>query len=117
MTLQLHVQNPWFHEIKYGRKTIEGRTGEEGSRDSMLGRPVIISNGDQAFTVTVAKVVHFKTLSEYIDACGWNNVAPHAGSRENAIRAYREVKNERGEYVFSDEKISSKGGINALFLE
>lgn len=113
----LHVQNPWFGGIKEGEKIIEGRTGAKGDHDYIISmREVTITNGGEKITKIVGKVVHFNTLVEYIEACGWYNVAPHTKTLEGAIKAYREVKNPRGEFVFSDEKIKAKGGINALYL-
>lgn len=113
---KLHVQDPWFTEIVNGNKIIEGRTGSPGDHDDIAECDLNITNGKETIDKMIIKVVHFNTLVEYLEACGWYNVAPHTGSLEGAIRAYRAIKNPRGEYVFSDEKIESKGGINALFL-
>lgn len=112
----LHVQEPWLTEIAEGRKDVEGRTGGPGKFAGWAGKGVRIHNGRYAVMRSVAAVRHYPDLASYLEAEGWERVAPHAGSAAGAARAYRAVALEDGTKVFSDERVAARGGIWAIEL-
>jgi ASC-1-like (ASCH) protein len=123
-TLKMEVftikcQQPWFDEIKSGRKTVEGRTG--GCFDIYIKCPIggniMIINAEDSTKFVMVKLVtvrHYSTLLEYLQGEGWARTAPHTGSLDNALSAYFEVNNENNIPVFSPSRIRDRGGINAL---
>ena len=119
----LDVQQPWFDQICSGNKTVEGRTGALGRYDAMIGQ--IIDMYDPAepsfrFPVLIVAVRHYDTLNEYIDAEGWQRIAPHTGSNKNTMRAYADIYMPGADgpvQVFSSERVAQRGGINAIEVE
>jgi len=119
----LEIQDPWLSYIQQGTKTVEGRVGPIGKFDEVLAQPgynLLLKNDQQQFPVKLVKVVHYPDLESYLRSEGWERVAPHTGSFEVARSAYLaiEMTNEDGKIVsvFSPERISKLGGINALHI-
>lgn len=113
--LTMHVQSPWYDEILSERKIIEGRNGP---MDKFINRKKMIIKNDVDFAlVDVIDVKHYNNLHEYVNGSGWENIAPHVSSYEETILEYRKIKDSKGEYVFSDDMIKSKGGMNAIYLK
>lgn len=110
----LHVQTVWLEQIKNRRKTIEGRTGNTTKFQDWVGEVAIFTDGNLRVPVIIRKVKHYNTLDEYIDACGWENVAPHLNSRAETIIAYLAIVDSEGVQVFSPQQIARRGGICAL---
>lgn len=116
--LTFKIQEPWFQDIERGLKTIEGRSGPKGAFDAIVGRNITFhcESLNRSVTVNLAVVKHYNTLGEYLNSCGWMNVAPHCNTRDEAVAAYLQIQNSRGEYVFSDAVVAARGGINAMIL-
>ena len=115
----LRVQEPWFSEIVAGRKTIEGRPGRAGERDSWIGTLVAIMQDDETErleTFMVVSVRHYLNLTDYLAAEGWVNCAPQAASFADAVELYLSVENSLGAKLFSFHEIERRGGINAIKL-
>lgn len=113
----LHVQEPWYGEILSGRKDIEGRTGGPNKFAAWVGHPVRITNGTKSSAVfTVSAVRHYPNLRAYLETEGWERVAPHTGSAVGAVRAYRAITMKDNVQVFSDKRVTTRGGICALEL-
>jgi len=118
--MSLEVQDPWFTEIEAKRKTVEGRVGHNGKFDHLIGEDLLIVGPEYTITVKVRAVRHYKDLCTYIAAEGWERIAPHTSSNEEAERAYRRVTMVSCGLpvaVFSPERIDERGGINAIELE
>lgn len=116
----LRVEEPWFSEIVAGRKTIEGRAGRAGERDSWIGTLVNIARtddlGDHYETFAVVSVRHYDNLLDYLMAEGWVNCAPHATSFADAVEKYLDIENSLGSKLFGYHEIERRGGINAIKL-
>lgn len=113
----LKVQSPWFDEILSGRKIIEGRNGPLSKFNDFINKTILITNDINNVSVNVLNVKHYDNLYDYVNESGWQNVAPHTNSYEETIKAYRQIKDCDGKYVFSDEMIKLKGGMNAIYLK
>ena len=64
----------------------------------------------------VKDVRHYKTLDKYIKTEDWTNIAPHTGSNKSTRDAYESIIMKNGIPVFSDERVSNRGGICAIEL-
>lgn len=106
--MELRVKNPWFQEIKMGRKIIEGRAGTLEKFAKVVGCPIVFSCGDETLSVRAVRVKHYKTVREYLESEGWEKAAPHLQSLEQALSAYSEI--------YSESVISQRGGIVAIEL-
>jgi len=113
----LHIQSPWFDKILSGKKTIEGRNGPLSKFTNYIDKLILITNDVNNALVKIIDVKHYDNLYDYVNESGWRNIAPHTNSYEETIEAYRQIKNSDGEYVFSDEMIKLKGGINAIYIK
>lgn len=112
--LQLYMQEPWFTEIKSGRKTVEGRVGREGSKNSWIGKRMLIIGPKSSVTVRVKAIRYYDNLQKYIETEGWEKIAPQTGSNEKAFETYMAIKMKGENRVFSPERIANMGGINAM---
>lgn len=112
---KMFVQEPWFSQIKDGKKTIEARRGKDGQLKESLGRELSLTNGVEEFRVKVVEIKHYDTLDEFIDA-EYANAAPQAKDAKEAKKLYLEILS-KDKQVFSEEAIKEKGGINALKLK
>lgn len=117
-TKRMFVQSPWLEEIAEGKKTTEGRVGPNGKYQDWVGKEVIFFNHDLEVLAKVIKVVHYDNLESYLDGEGWDKCAPHLNSKDDAVKAYQAIMMDGGKtQVFSEERISKEGGINAIKLE
>jgi ASC-1-like (ASCH) protein len=111
------VQTVWLKQIENRQKTVEGRTGNLQKYIGLIGETIIFTDGNIKFPVHVQNVRHFNTLEEYIDACGWQNVAPHLNSREETIVAYLAIRDDQDVQIFAPERIKKREGICALHVK
>ena len=112
----MYVQSPWYEEIVSGRKTIEGRPGRIDKFKALINTTIILKNKQNSITAFVTDVKHYDTLAEYVDGSGWENIAPHANSRDDTIKLYHNIMDRDGNQVFSDKSIRQRGGMNAIYL-
>lgn len=116
------VQGSWFTEIASGRKTVEGRAGEEGKYNDFIGLVVPLRGNDNgkltyAIWVKIIAVRHYPDLSSYIAAEGYQRIPPQCNSNEEAQEAYLKIMMNRNIQVFSEKRVKARGGINAIELE
>ena len=115
---QILVQDPWFTEIKEGRKTVEGRGGYDGEFDDVIeGKIRLVGPNDETLDVIVKAVRHYVDLVEYIDSEGYEKIAPHTNSNDETYAAYHDVVIETKDKiirVFSISRVREWGGINAI---
>jgi ASC-1-like (ASCH) protein len=113
------IQSPWYEEIISGKKTIEGRVGKEDKFRHLVGKKLVIKNPNKKKEniVKVIDLKHYDSLDEYVDASGWENIAPHRSSSDDTLVAYRSIYDRDGNQVFSDENIALKGGMNAIYIK
>lgn len=113
----IQVQNPWYNQIVFGDKDVEGRAGGPDKFAGWKEQPVRIINSTKSSAVfTVKDVRHYPDLDAYLKTEGWERVAPHTGSAVGAVRAYRAITMKDGVQVFSDKRVAARGGICALEL-
>lgn len=113
----LFTQDPWFTEIKDGRKTVEARIGPADKFTDLVGKTVKVKMGKEKLKVKVNDIRHYDSLSEYVKKEGYKKVAPHTKSDADAIKKYLELKNKAGDVIYSEEAIKEKGGIIAIEFE
>jgi ASC-1-like (ASCH) protein len=128
------VQAVWFDEIAAGRKLVEGRAGPPHKYDAFLGKIICLRRGgDEVMSVLarVAAVRHYATLEQYIRGEGWDKIAPHLylpelsdtqlnmRTRDAYLAIFApSVQPNRADYqVFSPNRVSGRGGINAVELQ
>jgi ASC-1-like (ASCH) protein len=116
----MDVQQPWLDEIDAGRKTVEGRTGPLSKYKPLIGNIIEMYDPAQPshkFKVLVTDVRHYDTLESYINAEGWEAIAPHTGSIGATFAAYYSIYMDTPDgrvQVFSPDRIRARGGINAV---
>jgi ASC-1-like (ASCH) protein len=113
---EMFIQSPWYEEILKGTKIIEGRAGHKGRFDHLIGKIFTIKNKTHSTKVKLVKVEHYDTLDDYINASGWENIAPHTHSKEGTFEAYKNIYDTDGVQVYSDRNIKKREGMNALYL-
>jgi ASC-1-like (ASCH) protein len=119
----MFIQDPWYTLIIKGEKTVEGRPASFNRYEKYIGKYIkIIGPNNRESTVRIIDVRHYLDLKEYVTTEGWKRIAPHTGSNENAIDAYRKImmkdyNSGKMIQVFSDERIKHKGGICAIALK
>jgi len=106
-THQLTIQDlpkcPTFYYIKKGRKTVEGRSYKEKYHGYQKGDQIIFICGGESISTSITDIKLYKTLEEYVEKEGYQNVLPGIGSREEAIKMYNDqgwsLANEREEMM------------------
>ena len=108
------LQEPWLSEIESGRKTVECLIGPPGDCADWIGRPIAFVSFERLVLTAVVGVRHYATLEDYIRGEGFTAVAPHVTSSAEALEAYAAIRTARGDSVFSNKRILSGGGLNAI---
>ena len=108
-SIELFVNEPWLTAIREGRKKVEGRAGTRQTYANWVGQQVRFCSAEQEVIVTVLAVHHYETLSAFLDAEGWQNAAPHLGSREETTTQYLEF--------YPGDFIARHGGMNGIIIE
>lgn len=116
--LSIITQEPWFGEIKAGRKTVEARVGPPTLYEDNIGEmvDVVVPKGEKLIAKITA-VRHYATLDEYISAETVKKIAPHTASAAAAATAYLAIKNKAGDTVYDPARVTAKGGITAIELK
>lgn len=96
--------------VAKGKKTIEGRVGHEGKFDHLVDEIIVVKKpkSDDNLSVKVTDVKHYDNL---VDKSGWEKITPYTKSRVQKIR------DKNGNTVFSDENVSERGGMNAIYMK
>lgn len=110
----IFTQEPWFTEMKNGKKTVEARVGDADKYKDLIGKKIKIKSGKDKLKAIVKDVRHYKDLNAYLKKEGWKKVAPHAKDEADAKEQYMGIKNKNNESVYADDKVHSKGGIVAI---
>lgn len=103
-------------DCKFARKTVEAFNGPKGSRDHMIGWLWYFFDPNNAATrvrVRITGTRYHNTLREYIEAEGWQRIAPHIGSNIGVFNAYIAIY-ESGYQVFSETATRAGGGITVI---
>ena len=79
------------------------------TRNSYAKKNFCFGIGRAAGQAGAAAVRHYPSLPAYLEAEGWQNVAPHLHSFEETLAAYREF--------YSDAAVAAGGGMNAIQIE
>lgn len=107
--IELFVNEPWLSAIRDGRKRVEGRAGTLETYAGWIGQQVRLCSDEGEVIVKVLAVHHYDTLSAFLDAEGWQNAAPHLGSREETAAKYLEF--------YPGDFIDRHGGMNGIIIE
>ncbi|KAG7575826.1 ASCH domain [Arabidopsis thaliana x Arabidopsis arenosa] len=94
VNFELHVQEPYFTQLKDGRKTVEGRCA--------VGDYMRISSGDfilfnKCLLLEVQDVHHYTSFSEMLRMEGLAKVLPGVESIEEGVQVYRNFYSEEKE--------------------
>ncbi|KAI5080475.1 hypothetical protein GOP47_0003658 [Adiantum capillus-veneris] len=104
-TFRLHVQEPFFSQLKDGSKVIEGRCAD-GVYNSILPGDVLLFNDN--LLVAVKRVNHYCSFSEMLEVEGMDHVLPCVTSMKEGVAVYRSF--------YPREKELSKG-VLAIHVE
>lgn len=85
---RINCQEPWFTKIQAGLKTIEGRKYNAKYANLKSGDLLDFYCGDQNFLTEVVEVKVYKTLEEYLETEGFQNVLPGVESFQDAVAVY-----------------------------
>jgi ASC-1-like (ASCH) protein len=102
--LNLHVQEPYYSQIKNGTKTVEGRLGKSKYFELVEGDVIQIND----LLVKVVKVTKYSTFKEMLIVEGIKNVIPDAQDLESAINVYYEFYTKEEELKFGVAAIHFK---------
>lgn len=98
---ELHCQEPWFHLLEEGKKSVEGRLNRDSCSLINAGDQIKFYNGDQSFLLTVMKVQHFATLTQYLETVGLQCALPGVKTIKEGCEVYLKF--------YSDEDIRNYG--------
>jgi len=107
--VKMHCQEPWFSEIKHGRKTVEGRKLSHKYSNLKPDQIVRFYCCDDSFEVKIVKIVQYKSLEEYLLIEGVEKVLPGIESFEDAVNVYLQYN--------SCEELEKAGGFLAVHLK
>eukprot|EP00250_Pteridium_aquilinum_P025116 c30179_g1_i1 orf=326-1063(-) len=102
---RLHVQEPFFSQLKDGSKTVEGRCAV-GAYNSILPGDLLLFN--DVLTQVVKMVNHYDSFKEMLNAEGLDQVLPGVTSTIEGVAIYRQF--------YSEEKELS-GGVLAIHVK
>lgn len=102
---RLHVQEPFFSQLKDGSKTVEGRCAV-GAYNSFLPGDIVLFNDMLAQVVKV--VNRYKSFEEMLEAEGLNAVLPGVMSVMEGVLIYRQFYTEEKERL---------GGVLAIHVQ
>jgi len=109
--LTLGIDERWFHAIKTGKKSIEGRQGnlQKGCFKGLSsGDKIKFISSNQEMTVTVLAVRHYPTLNDYLLQEGLRKTLPGVHTLTSAKAIYHQY--------YSDSSIAKNGGMLAIEL-
>lgn len=108
--LILTMQEPWFSAIKSGKKTVEPRVGSVELYKANVGKEIRISlPGKEKIMAKIVSADHYPDLESFVKKVPLKDHAPHLKTAEEALAAYRAIKNSKGEGVFDPAKVKEKG--------
>lgn len=114
----LFTQEPWFSDIKSGKKKIEVRLGGPDKFQDIKGKKIQISAGKgKKVNAIVKDVRHYEDLDTYIKKEGWKAIAPHVKSADEAKAAYLSMRTTSDKPIFTVENIAEKKGLVAIEFE
>lgn len=106
---EIHCQEPWFSKIKNGHKTVEGRKFSQKYASLKPGEIVRFHCDNNSFLTEVIKIVPYKSLEEYLDIEGFENVLPGVKTFEEAVDVYLGFNN--------NENVYHAGGFLAIHIK
>lgn len=116
--IEMFIQEPWFGYVLNGTKSVEGRAAKEGRWRPHINKIIVITNKKtgESVRVRITGVRHYTDLETYLDA-EWEKAAPQCSTREEAHEAYRKVRMNNDEQVFSEARVRERGGMVAIEME
>lgn len=85
---RIHCQEPWFSKIRSGVKTVEGRKYSTKYLNLKCGDLLEFYCDNESFLTEVVELKVYKTLEEYLETEGFQNVLPDVNSFEEAVKVY-----------------------------
>ncbi len=114
---RIFAQEPWFSEMKAGRKVVEARVGSPGFYEQHVGKPAIVKTpGGGDHKVVIKAVRHHADLDAYLEKEDLKKYAPHVKTKAEAKSAYLALKDKAGNQIFEPSRVKEKGGITAIEL-
>ena len=115
--LRIFAQEPWFSEMKAGRKIVEARVGDPGFYEKNVGKPAIVKTpGGGDHPVVIKAVRHHADLDSYLEKEDLKKYAPQVKTKSEAKSAYLALKDKAGNQIFEPSRVKEKGGITAIEL-
>ncbi len=102
ITYNMDIQDPWFTNIKNGKKTIEGRKRSPSWINIKQGDIVLIEQKDKnSFYVIVTKVNHYlpqtDCIKQYLLSEGLLNTLPGITNIDKGVEIYEEFWKKTGD--------------------
>jgi ASC-1-like (ASCH) protein len=115
--LRIYAQEPWFSEIRAGRKIVEARVGGPDFYMKHIGSPAIVMvPGGESHPTHIAAVRHYPDLDTFLEKEDVKKYAPHLKTKGEAKAAYLATKDRSGTSIFGADRIAEKGGVTAIEL-
>jgi len=115
--LRIYAQEPWFSEIKAGRKIVEARVGGPDFYNKNIGSPaVVMVPGGDSHPTQITAVRHYPDLENFLEKEDLKKYAPHLKTKGEAKAAYLATKDKSGVSIYGPDRIKEKGGIVAVEL-
>lgn len=108
MKIDLHVQEPYFTDIKNGSKTFEGRLAKEKYRNLKLGDTIVFTNGEEKISKEVSSIHLFNSFADGGRILGVDCIVPGASSVSELTSIYRKFYSEEKEKEFGVSYIGLK---------
>jgi len=107
--LRIHCQEPWFSKIRSGLKKVEGRKHNNKYFQLKPGDLLEFYCDEKSFLTEVIEVKAYKTLEEYLEVEGYQNVLPGINCFEEAVAIYLQYN--------SREELNKAGGFLAIHIK
>lgn len=107
-SMLLNASDQEFEQLRDGQKNIQACPGAAAKFMPCIGKLSQVKSDSGDILMTVVDVRHYDTFAAFLEAEGYEAVAPHHGSLQAALAHYHKFR--------SDEEIEDLGGICAVEL-
>lgn len=94
---ELRVQQPWFNNIKLGKKTVEGRLNKNQFKMLKVNDLITFENNGTTLLATISQITLYSSFEAYLTQEGLKRTLPGTLSIQDGINIYRAFYSEEQE--------------------
>lgn len=95
-----HLSEPWFTEIKEGRKTIEGRKNKGRFASMKVGEIIKFYNEDESFCCMIKNIKMYDSFREMLECEGLSKCLPIVNNINDGVNVYYQYYTEEDEKMY-----------------